>query len=52
MEYKQRQVVETLFRLKHVKVVTATSSLALGINMPCKTVVFTEDSVYLDALNF
>ncbi|XP_074194396.1 putative ATP-dependent RNA helicase DDX60 isoform X2 [Rhinolophus sinicus] len=52
MEYKQRQVVEMLFRLKHVKVVTATSSLALGINMPCKSVVFTEDSVYLDALNF
>ncbi|XP_035887876.1 probable ATP-dependent RNA helicase DDX60 [Phyllostomus discolor] len=52
MEYKQRQVVEMLFRLKHIKVVTATSSLALGINMPCKSVVFMEDSVYLDALNF
>uniref|UniRef100_A0A671EJ15 DExD/H-box helicase 60 n=1 Tax=Rhinolophus ferrumequinum TaxID=59479 RepID=A0A671EJ15_RHIFE len=52
MEYKQRQVVEMLFRLKHIKVVTATSSLALGINMPCKSVVFTEDSVFLDALNF
>ncbi|XP_054984020.1 probable ATP-dependent RNA helicase DDX60 [Sorex araneus] len=52
MEYKKRQVVETLFRLRHVQVVTATSSLALGINMPCKSVVFTEDSVYLDALNF
>ncbi|XP_036089514.1 probable ATP-dependent RNA helicase DDX60 isoform X2 [Rousettus aegyptiacus] len=52
MEYKQRQVVEMLFRQKHVKVVTATSSLALGINMPCKSVVFMEDSVFLDALNF
>ncbi|XP_055970315.1 probable ATP-dependent RNA helicase DDX60 [Sorex fumeus] len=52
MEYKERQVVETLFRLRHVQVVTATSSLALGINMPCKSVIFTEDSVYLDALNF
>ncbi|XP_006864613.1 PREDICTED: probable ATP-dependent RNA helicase DDX60-like [Chrysochloris asiatica] len=52
MEYKQRQVVEMLFRMGHVKVVTATSSLALGINMPCKSVVFTEDSVYLDALHF
>nr|XP_058158354.1 probable ATP-dependent RNA helicase DDX60 [Dasypus novemcinctus] len=52
MEYKQRQVVEMLFRLGHVKVVTATSSLALGINMPCKSVVFMEDSVYLDALHF
>ncbi|KAM8765093.1 putative ATP-dependent RNA helicase DDX60 [Rhynchonycteris naso] len=52
MEYRQRQVVEMLFRLKHVKVVTATSTLALGINMPCKSVVFMDDSVFLDALNF
>ncbi|XP_066243836.1 probable ATP-dependent RNA helicase DDX60 isoform X2 [Saccopteryx leptura] len=52
MGYRQRQVVEMLFRLKHVKVVTATSTLALGINMPCKSVVFMEDSVFLDALNF
>ncbi|XP_006896731.1 PREDICTED: probable ATP-dependent RNA helicase DDX60-like [Elephantulus edwardii] len=52
MEHKQRQVVEMLFRVGHAKVVTATSTLALGINMPCKSVVFTEDSVYLDALHF
>uniref|UniRef100_A0A9L0JNV5 Helicase ATP-binding domain-containing protein n=1 Tax=Equus asinus TaxID=9793 RepID=A0A9L0JNV5_EQUAS len=52
MEYEERQVVEMLFRLKHIKVVTATSTLALGINMPCKSVVFMEDSVFLDALNF
>ncbi|XP_027622588.1 probable ATP-dependent RNA helicase DDX60 isoform X2 [Tupaia chinensis] len=52
MEYKKRQVVEMLFRLGHVQVVAATSTLALGINMPCKTVVFTADSVFLDALNF
>ncbi|NXK29990.1 DDX60 helicase, partial [Piprites chloris] len=52
MSHKQRQVVEMLFRLGYIKVVTATSSLALGINMPCKSVVFAEDSVFLDALNF
>ncbi|XP_015423966.1 PREDICTED: probable ATP-dependent RNA helicase DDX60 [Myotis davidii] len=52
MEIRQRQVVEMLFRLKHLKVITATSTLALGINMPCKSVVFMEDSVFLDALNF
>ncbi|XP_027491317.1 probable ATP-dependent RNA helicase DDX60 isoform X2 [Corapipo altera] len=52
MSAKQRQVVEMLFRLGYVKVVTATSSLALGINMPCKSVVFAEDSVFLDALNY
>uniref|UniRef100_A0A7M4EVX5 DExD/H-box helicase 60 n=1 Tax=Crocodylus porosus TaxID=8502 RepID=A0A7M4EVX5_CROPO len=30
----------------------STSTLALGINMPCKSVVFSENSVYLDALNY
>ncbi|NWR26890.1 DDX60 helicase, partial [Tachuris rubrigastra] len=52
MSAKQRQVVEMLFRMGYMKVVTATSSLALGINMPCKSVVFVEDSVFLDALNY
>ncbi|NXF72508.1 DDX60 helicase, partial [Sclerurus mexicanus] len=52
MTMKERQVTEMLFRLGYMKVVTATSSLALGINMPCKSVVFFEDSVFLDALNY
>ncbi|XP_064305825.1 probable ATP-dependent RNA helicase DDX60 [Phalacrocorax carbo] len=52
MNAKERQVVEMLFRLGYMKVVTATSTLALGINMPCKSVVFAEDSVFLDALNY
>ncbi|XP_067885360.1 probable ATP-dependent RNA helicase DDX60 isoform X2 [Heterodontus francisci] len=47
-----RQAVEMLFRRGFVKVVSATSTLALGINMPCKTVVFLNDSVHLDALNY
>ncbi|KAM5193196.1 putative ATP-dependent RNA helicase DDX60 isoform 2-T2 [Mantella aurantiaca] len=49
---KGRTFVEMLFRMGYIKVVTATSSLALGINMPCKSVVFLHDSVYLDALNY
>uniref|UniRef100_A0A8B9SFL6 DExD/H-box helicase 60 n=1 Tax=Anas platyrhynchos TaxID=8839 RepID=A0A8B9SFL6_ANAPL len=52
MSIKQRQAVEMLFRLGYIKVVTATSTLALGINMPCKSVVFADDSVYLDALSY
>ncbi|XP_078417371.1 putative ATP-dependent RNA helicase DDX60 isoform X2 [Cetorhinus maximus] len=47
-----RQAVEMLFRRGFVKVVSATSTLALGINMPCKTVVFLHDSVHLDSLNY
>ncbi|XP_051822653.1 probable ATP-dependent RNA helicase DDX60 [Antechinus flavipes] len=52
MAYKERQAVEMLFRRGYIKVISATGTLALGINMPCKSVVFTEDSVFLDALNF
>ncbi|NXC38386.1 DDX60 helicase, partial [Penelope pileata] len=52
MAMRERQTVEMLFRLGYIKVVTATSTLALGINMPCKSVVFAEDSVFLDALNY
>ncbi|KAL6805406.1 hypothetical protein J3E68DRAFT_441857 [Trichoderma sp. SZMC 28012] len=47
-----RQVVEVMFRKGYLRVVIATGTLALGINMPCKTVIFHEDSVFLTAQNF
>lgn len=52
MNRKYRQVCEILFRKGYLRVVIATGTLALGINMPCKTVVFSGDSIYLTALNF
>lgn len=52
MNRKYRQVCEVLFRKGYLRVVIATGTLALGINMPCKTVVFSGDSVFLTALNF
>jgi superfamily II RNA helicase len=52
MNRKYRQVVEMLFRKGYLRVVIATGTLALGINMPCKTVVFSGDSVFLTALNY
>ncbi|KAK2760350.1 putative ATP-dependent RNA helicase ddx60 [Arachnomyces sp. PD_36] len=52
MNRRYRQVVERLFRKGFLRVVIATGTLALGINMPCSTVVFCGDSVFLTALNF
>ncbi|KAK5726136.1 hypothetical protein LTR17_013038 [Elasticomyces elasticus] len=52
MNRKYRQVVEILFRKRFLSVIVATGTLALGINMPCKTVVFSGDSVFLTALNY
>ncbi|KAH0428180.1 DEAD/DEAH box helicase [Colletotrichum camelliae] len=52
MNRQYRQVVETLFRKGFLTAVIATGTLALGLNMPCKTVVFAGDSPFLTALNY
>ncbi len=44
--------MEILFRKGYLTVVVATGTLALGLNMPCKTVVFSGDSVFLSALQY
>jgi superfamily II RNA helicase len=45
-------VVDILFRKNYLQVMIATGTVALGINMPCKTVVFAGDFVFLPGLNF
>ncbi|KAF4777168.1 DEAD/DEAH box helicase [Colletotrichum scovillei] len=52
MNRQYRQVVEMLFRKGYLTVIVATGTLALGLNMPCKTVVFIGDSAFLTALNY
>ncbi|KAG8924159.1 hypothetical protein FRC01_011869 [Tulasnella sp. 417] len=52
MNRKYRTLIESLFRVGFIRVVIATGTLALGINMPVKTSVFVGDSVYLTALTY
>ncbi|KAK8083334.1 hypothetical protein PG996_002115 [Apiospora saccharicola] len=52
MNRRYRQIVEILFRKGFLRAVIATGTLALGINMPCKTVVFMGDSIFHTALNY
>ncbi|QGJ02308.1 hypothetical protein CEK26_003752 [Fusarium fujikuroi] len=52
MNLQYRRIVEILFRKGYIRLVVATGTLALGINMPCKTVVFSGDSVFLSPQNY
>jgi len=47
-----RSAVEAFIRCRQLRVVFATESLALGINMPCRTVVFLNDSFSFTPLKF
>lgn len=49
---KYRQAVERLFRLKKIGVIVATGTLALGLNMPAKTVLFLEDALFINTMTF
>jgi len=47
-----KQAVEVLFRQGYLRVVFATGTLALGINMPCRSTIFCGDSLELTGLMY
>jgi hypothetical protein len=47
-----RNAVMTLFRQRKLGVIVATGTLAQGIHMPCRTVVFLGPSPFLTAIGF
>ena len=48
----ERMAVESMLRMKFLNVVIATTTLAVGIHVPCKTVVIAGDEIYLTPLTY
>jgi hypothetical protein len=49
---KYLHLCEKLFRMGFLRVVFSTDTLAYGINMPCRAVIFAGDSVFLNSVQF
>jgi len=52
LQNKYRMAVEMLFRCGYLRIVLSTETLAFGINMPCRSVVFAGDHVALNSIQY
>ena len=52
LDSKKQVTVESMFRMKFLNVVVATTTLAVGVHVPCKTVVIAGDEIYLKSLTY
>ena len=52
LQNKYRMAVEMLFRCGYLRIVFSTETLAFGINMPCRSVVFAGDHVALNSIQY
>lgn len=48
MQPNEKLFVETLYRNKYIDTLTGTDSLALGVNLPAETVIFSQLAKYYD----
>lgn len=47
-----RDLVEVMFRGRHLKVLISTGTLSVGVNLPCRSAVFAFDSRFLNPLQY
>ncbi|KNG77457.1 DEAD/DEAH box helicase [Plasmodium falciparum IGH-CR14] len=52
LPYKFTIIVESLFRLGFVKIIFSNKNLSLGINIPCRSIIFAGHTIELNSLMF